>query len=93
MAFRAPIPQYYVPPTNKTLPKIVLVALIIFIVIIAIVVWILLRRAWGVSCKSNLDCTGGTKCDKTSGYCQECLQSSDCPDGQVCSTAFTCLTI
>lgn len=93
MAFRAPPIQYYTPPVDRRFPKIVLVVVIVIIVIAAIIIWILLRRSWRVPCKYNIDCSGGRHCEKSTGLCRECLNSSNCPAGSSCSTGFTCIEV
>lgn len=43
------------------------------------------------ACAGDGDCANGTKCDKTSGECVECLQNTDCPQDKAFCKAQACV--
>ncbi len=73
---------------------------IILVIIIIIVVIILLTsggdNGGNGGCSSDANCAGTTpKCNTSTGICQECLASPDCPTGQTCvggQCQLTCIT-
>lgn len=92
MAFRDPIPTVYFPPKDNSIVNIIILLLIVFVIVIAIVLYVSLRRLLVKQCKLDIDCSSSKgKCDRTTGLCVECLQTSDCSSGLFCSTAHTCV--
>jgi hypothetical protein len=89
---RAPTlePIYVERPRSRLPVVIIIIAIIVILIVIIIVMAVMLRRrAMGVRCNTNFDCSRGQLCNGATGTCQQCITNSQCPSAAARCDAVT----